>query len=111
MIMTDLTDKGFARREEALNFDDACAALDWLARLHGIMTNPIVTSAQIHLVSADGLWEQGTYWNLGKRNAVKQLTAGVMEAHWRARALARGLYRHRRRRRLPQAAVRRRRAD
>ena len=84
MIMTDLTDKGFARREEALNFDDACAALDWLARLHGIMTNPIVTSAQIHLVSADGLWEQGTYWNLGKRNAVKQLTAGVMEAHWRA---------------------------
>lgn len=85
MIMTDLTDKGFARREEALNFDDACAALDWLARLHGIMTNPIVTSAQIHLVSADGLWEQGTYWNLGKRNAVKQLTAGVMEAHWRAR--------------------------
>ena len=26
----------------------------------------------------------GTYWNLGKRNAVKQLTAGVMEAHWRA---------------------------
>ena len=85
MIMTDLTDEGFARREEALNFDDACAALDWLARLHGIMTNPIVTSAQIHLVSAGGLWEQGTYWNLGKRNAVKQLTAGVMEAHWRAR--------------------------
>ena len=83
MIMTDLTDKGFARREEALNFEDACAALDWLARLHGIITNPIVTSAQIHLVSADGLWEQGTYWNLGKRNAVKQLTAGVMEAHWR----------------------------
>ena len=85
MIMTDLTDKGFARREEALNFDDACAALDWLARLHGIMTNPIVTSAQIHLVSADGLWEQGTYWNLAKRNAVKELTAGAMEAHWRAR--------------------------
>ena len=83
MIMTDLTDKGFARREEALNFEDACAALDWLARLHGIITNPIVTSAQIHLVSADGLWEQGTYWNLAKRNAVKQLTAGVMEAHWR----------------------------
>ena len=85
MIMTDLTDKGFARREEALNFEDACAALDWLARLHGIMTNPIVTSAQIHLVSADGLWEQGTYWNLAKRNAVKELTAGAMEAHWRAR--------------------------
>ena len=85
MIMTDLTDKGFARREEALNFDDACAALDWLARLDGIITNPIVTSAQIHLVSADGLWEQGTYWNLAKRNAVKELTAGAMEAHWRAR--------------------------
>lgn len=84
MIMTDLTDKGFARREEALGFDDVCAALDWLARLHGIMTTPVVSAGYVrHLVSADGLWEQGTYWNLGKRNAVKQLTVGVMEAHWR----------------------------
>ena len=58
MIMTDLTDKGFARREEALNFDDACAALDWLARLRGIMTNPIVTRRRLHLVSAGGLWER-----------------------------------------------------
>ena len=77
------------------------------------MTNPIVTNAQIHLVSADGLWEQGTYWNLAKRNAVKQLTAGVMEAHWRAarRSLEGFICRHRRRRRLPHPAVRRRRAD
>ena len=71
LLMSDLSAQGFSRRPEALDFEDAKAALSWLAELHAMQLDRTLPS---------GLWEQGTYWNMSKGHAA---ALDRMESHWR----------------------------
>lgn len=57
IILEDLDKAGYSLRKHALNWDEICSCLEWLAQFHASYLG----------ASPDSLWEIGTYWHLDTR--------------------------------------------
>ena len=57
MVLEDLDTAGFPARREVVSQDEIATCLGWLAYFHAAFFGS----------TADGLWEQGTYWHLATR--------------------------------------------